>query len=142
MRYRLDKETAYKLKLIRKAKRAERKLRRRQDATWQQKHSWKCILAKAMRAFPTPSEKAMTPTLRRMGFLSQVILYGYIADFAHETKRIIVEVDGKIHEQQQDYDRERDDVFRIHGWRVMRFTNERVGKEPAKIINEIMEALS
>jgi len=142
MRYRLDKETAYKLRLIRRAKRAERKLRQRKEASRQQKFAWKCILADAMRTFPTPSEKVMTPTLHRMGFLSQVILYGYIADFAHETKRIIIEVDGKIHEQQQDYDRERDDVFRIHGWRIMRFTNERVGKEPAKIIHEIMEALT
>jgi len=141
MRYRLDKATRDKLKMINKAKGAERKLRQRTDASWQQKNSWKCILAKAMRTFPTAAEEVMTPTLRHLGFLPQVVLYGYIADFAHPTKRIVVEVDGGVHQTQKDYDAHRDDVFRSHGWKVLRFTNRQVKHSPNEIFDVITKEL-
>jgi very-short-patch-repair endonuclease len=51
-----------------------------------------------------------------------------------------VEVDGEIHEQQQEYDAERDDYLRHMGFTVMRVTTERVLCDLNGVICEIQTA--
>lgn len=105
------------------------------------KSQWKNVLAQTMRDFPTFSEALVTEPMKHMGFLSQVVLFGYIADFAHTYKRIIVEIDGSVHDDQIEYDHRRDEVFRSHGWKVLRFKNSQVTRHPMDVYDSIKKEL-
>jgi very-short-patch-repair endonuclease len=48
----------------------------------------------------------------------------YIADFAIMRSRVAIEIDGPLHEERRDEDKQRDDAFAVLGWRVIRFTAE------------------
>ena len=53
-------------------------------------------------------------------------LHFFIADFYSFEQKLVVELDGKIHEQQMHYDYERDLVISERGLKVVRFENEEV----------------
>ena len=55
-------------------------------------------------------------------FRRQHPLGGYVADFACLAPKLIVEIDGSQHADQQDYDARRDLFFKHHGFDVMRFS--------------------
>lgn len=48
----------------------------------------------------------------------------FIADFYCSEKKLVIEVDGKIHEFQKDYDERRDEILTNAGLRVLRLKNE------------------
>ena len=54
-------------------------------------------------------------------FRRQHPLGGYVADFACLAPKLIVEIDGSQHVDQQDYDARRDLFFKQHDFDVMRF---------------------
>ena len=76
--------------------------------------------AQSMRLNMTPSEKRAWEILKSLGFLPQQVVCGYIADFLHPSK-LIVEIDGPIHDKQKDYDMRRDSHLRNSGYRIVRF---------------------
>ena len=70
-----------------------------------------------------------------MKFLRQYIIphnedpkktHFFIADFYCAKARLIVEIDGGYHEEQEDYDLYREGVLLRKGFRVIRFKNEEV----------------
>ena len=75
----------------------------------------KLAQAKALRRQMTPAEKLLWRRLRRnqLGyhFRRQQVIAGFIADFYCDTARLVVEVDGGVHEQQADYDESRNDLL-------------------------------
>ncbi|NIA18496.1 MAG: DUF559 domain-containing protein [Simkaniaceae bacterium] len=61
----------------------------------------------------------------------------FIADFyCHECK-LVVEIDGGIHETQREYDKLRTGIINQSGLRVIRFTNERVINSLEKVIEQL-----
>ncbi len=50
----------------------------------------------------------------------------FIADFCCQDKKLIIEVDGPMHDQQKEYDKMREDVLRGMGFSIIRFTNSEV----------------
>jgi len=78
----------------------------------------------------TEAEDILWQRLRRnnlgVKFRRQHIVGRYIADFLCLPYNLIVEVDGKIHEQQKEQDEERTKYLNERGFRVIRFTNEEV----------------
>ncbi|MBI4725964.1 DUF559 domain-containing protein [candidate division TA06 bacterium] len=64
----------------------------------------------------------------------------YIADFYCHTKRLAVELDGRIHERQQEKDRLRDEVIDDLGLKVVRIANKDVleDKEVMKRISSVL----
>ena len=50
-------------------------------------------------------------------------LHFFIADFYCAEHRLVIELDGKIHEYQRNYDRERDLIIERLGLKVVRFKN-------------------
>jgi 5-methyltetrahydrofolate--homocysteine methyltransferase len=50
----------------------------------------------------------------------------YIADFHNFENKLIIEIDGTIHQYQAEYDREREEDIKTLGYKVLRFTNEEV----------------
>ncbi|MGV8815368.1 MAG: HsdR family type I site-specific deoxyribonuclease [Gelidibacter sp.] len=86
--------------------------------------------AKEMRLKPTKAEALLWVALRGKGidekFRQQHIIDQYIVDFACIKKGIIIEVDGEIHNSQQEIDHERTIVLESLGYDVLRFTNDEV----------------
>lgn len=89
--------------------------------------------AKQMRRKLTDAELRLWNELRAhrlmgLGFRRQYPVAGYIVDFACPSKKLIVEVDGSQHgdEDAQLYDAERTARLESDGWRVLRFWNSDV----------------
>lgn len=92
----------YQGKLIPRAKEL------RKDATKQENHLWYDFL----RGYP-------------MRFQRQKTIDGFIADFYCHVARLVVEVDGSQHYDEQGlaYDKERSAIFAEYGVKVIRFSN-------------------
>jgi very-short-patch-repair endonuclease len=83
---------------------------------------------------------------RRIGdakFRRQHAVEGFIIDFVCIEQRLIIEVDGEIHDQpdQQVYDRQRQSLLESCGFCVLRFTNAEVLRAIEAVIIEIGEAI-
>ncbi len=79
----------------------------------------------------TPSERHLWSYLRAnrfegLQFRRQQVINGYIADFYCHSASLIIELDGDIHDSQQEYDEERQQALEMYDFRVIRFTNNQV----------------
>ena len=81
-----------------------------------------------LRNNPTPEEDALWQELRnsRLGykFRRQHSIGNFIADFYCAEEKLVVELDGKIHEFQKEYDLWRTSVINELGMRILRINNE------------------
>ncbi|PQJ75843.1 leucine--tRNA ligase [Polaribacter gangjinensis] len=86
--------------------------------------------AKEMRANPTQAEAILWQQLKGKSlddkFRQQHVIDEFIVDFVCLSKKLIVEVDGKIHYFQQEKVAERTQILENLGYKVIRFTNEEV----------------
>ena len=101
--------------------------------------------AKLMRRELTPAERILWNALRRnqidgFHFRRQQVIDGYIVDFYCHAAALVVEVDGDVHDQQQEYDAHREKVLQARGLRVLRFRNERVMGDLQGVLREIVRA--
>jgi very-short-patch-repair endonuclease len=99
--------------------------------------------ARQLRRIPTPAEALLWERLRghRGGgfkFRRQQPLGPYIADFFCARAKLVVEVDGAIHGQREDYDLERTARLEAGGLRVLRFPNGAVLAAPDRVVAEIV----
>jgi very-short-patch-repair endonuclease len=101
----------------------------------------KAEFAEHLRRNMTPAEKRLWLDLKLIGFLAQQIIRGYIPDFVHPEKKILVEVDGSIHAIRKDQDSQKDDQLSAAGYRVLRFTNSQVLNENRSVLAAIRSAL-
>ena len=100
--------------------------------------------AKELRRAMTPSEKILWRHLKAnrlngLHFRRQQIVNGYFADFYCHQHELIVEVDGRIHELQKEYDAEREAYLIALGLRIIRFTNEEITKNLKSVLQKIVE---
>ncbi len=105
----------------------------------------KLALARAMRRAPTPGEAALWKELRerQVGdwkFRRQQVIAGYIVDFYCADLRLVVEVDGKIHDQQELQDACRDEQLNDWGVRVLRVREEDVCMRMLEVLRKIATA--
>jgi very-short-patch-repair endonuclease len=63
-------------------------------------------------------------------------------DFYCSAGKLVVEVDGGIHEEKVEYDRERDAYIAAHGLRVLRFRNEAVLHDLEGVLTAIRRAIA
>jgi very-short-patch-repair endonuclease len=87
--------------------------------------------AKALHRNLSPAEAKLWKQLRahRMGnihFRNQHAIGNYIVDFCAPRKRLIIELDGSQHLEQEAYDAERTSFLESKGYRVLRFWNNDV----------------
>ncbi len=66
----------------------------------------------------------------------------FIADFHCFEKKLIIEIDGKIHLKQLEYDQIREEILKEMGYSIIRFQNEEVLKEWPKVKSKLQEKLS
>jgi very-short-patch-repair endonuclease len=115
---------------------------------WQTPASiWQALkpLAREMRKSPTPAEDVLWQHLRseQLGvkFRRQHAIDRFIVDFYAREPRLIVEVDGPIHETRKEYDAMRQAYLESLGYRVVRFTNEQVLQDVHAVLAVIRAAL-
>lgn len=101
-----------------------------------------------LRDSATEAETILWPylrSLREQGYIfrRQHSVGPYITDFCCPAEKLIVEIDGKIHnlEFQQKYDKERTSYLNSASYRVIRFKNEEILTDPQRVIETILQDL-
>ena len=102
-------------------------------------------MAKELRKMETESEKLLWSRLHKnqilgLQFRRQHPINRFIADFYCPKIKLIIEVDGSIHElpEYQAHDIGRSEILNDFGITVIRFTNEQIIEEIDSIINQIV----
>jgi very-short-patch-repair endonuclease len=103
----------------------------------------KTDFARQMRRRPTRSE-AMVWERIRMNALGvrarqQVPMLGWIADFYIPAWKLVVEIDGSVHDGQRRADARRDHVMEQNGLRVLRIPAADVYADPDAVVDRIKQ---
>jgi very-short-patch-repair endonuclease len=99
-----------------------------------------------LRKQTTPAEKKLWAALRLMRedgihFRRQHAIGNYITDFCTPRKRLIIELDGSQHLEQEEYDGERTAYLKSKGYQVLRFWNHDIIKNIDDVLNVIWNVL-
>ncbi len=110
------------------------------------RHREKLKFKRDLRKNLTPAERVLWQELRNRKLLGtkwkrQDTIGQFIADFLCKEHKLIIEVDGGIHETQQEYDRLRTEIINVYGYRVIRFKNEEVLGELSNVSRRISEEI-
>ena len=121
--------------------------RERGNARGEFMHYKKKLFARELRREATNEEKKVWKILRGRGFLNlkfrrQHELEGFIVDFYCHDLRLAIEIDGKVHDKQKDYDRIRQALIQDKGITIIRVTNEEINKEANILLERIEEFIS
>ncbi len=121
------------------------------------KKYWDSIkeLARGLRKNQTESESILWNYLRNRRFneikffRQHPIIYSqfnrdyfFIADFYSAEARLVIEVDGKIHDFQKDYDLQRDLIISNKGLKIIRVRNEEVTSNVFNVLRSIEEVIT
>lgn len=105
--------------------------------------------AQEMRKNPTESEKVLWNILRKFRnkgyiFRRQHPVDIFIADFYCHKLKLIIEVDGGVHDSEQamEYDDGRSAELEKYGLNIIRFTNDQVLKETEEVTIHIQNFIS
>jgi len=111
--------------------------------------------AKELRREMTPAEKLLWQEVRAKklgvrfrrhtcpgGRCQGQIIQGFIVDFYCHKAALVVEVDGDIHDLQQEEDARREKVLGQMGLRMVRFRNDKIVGNLSVVIGEIKELIA
>lgn len=65
----------------------------------------------------------------------------FIADFYCHEKKLIVEIDGGIHDQQVEEDKQREEILKKMGYSILRFKNQEVMERWEVVEQQLLEVL-
>ena len=100
--------------------------------------------AKRLRQNLTPAEAKLWAALRNkqlqgLRFRCQHPVGNFILDFYCPSHKLVIEVDGEIHQSQIEYDTERTGKLAEYGCTVLRFSNEQVVNDLPGVLEEIKQ---
>ncbi|MDH2998769.1 DNA (cytosine-5-)-methyltransferase [Pasteurellaceae bacterium LFhippo2] len=103
--------------------------------------------AKFLRSNMTDEETILWQELRAKRFVNakfyrQKIIGHYIVDFVSVTHKLIIELDGVQHIEQQEYDEKRTQYLNELGYRVIRFWNSEINQNLDEVLDMIYYELS
>ncbi|ATS18944.1 hypothetical protein BRW62_09545 [Parathermosynechococcus lividus PCC 6715] len=103
--------------------------------------------ARELRLEQTPAEQLLWECLRdrklnNFKFRRQHNIGRYIADFYCHEAKLVIELDGGIHQAQIERDRDRDAWMQSQNLRVLRLTNEQVLENLETVLQAILNALT
>jgi len=106
-------------------------------------------LASALRQNATPAESFAWELFRDRRFLGlkfrrQHQIGGYVVDFYCDEKKLVLELDGPVHETnaRKPIDKKRDAYLKSLGLTVLRIPNQRLLDSTDQVLNEIAHALN
>jgi len=78
---------------------------------------------------------------RQMPFVFGI--YRYVADFYCPQRKLIIEIDGGIHNapEVKEIDIFREDIFNLSGYKIIRFNNEEIEYDIKNVIKRIKEMI-
>lgn len=98
-----------------------------------------------LRKEPTPAEAKLWSRIRNdqlgVTFRRQHAVGSYIPDFCSPKAKLIIELDGSQHLEQEDYDEERTKYLESQGYKVIRFWNNDVTNNIDGVILAIIYAV-
>ena len=102
--------------------------------------------SRELRKEPTPAETILWAHLRGTQLLGinirrQHAIGQYVPDFFSSKMKLIIELDGSHHLEQQSYDKQRTEYFESQGYKVIRFWNEDVLNNIEDALDKIKTAL-
>ena len=102
----------------------------------------KTTFARNLRQEATPEEIKIRKLLRnrkyfRYKFRRQYVIKGFVYDFYCHELRLAIELDGKVHENQKEYDDLRQQLIEEKGIRFIRITNEQINKDTQILLKKI-----
>jgi len=103
--------------------------------------------SRELRKAQTPEEAKLWGVLRNRAldgykFKRQTTIGSFIVDFSCSESKLIIEVDGRQHMEQEEYDIQRTAFLESQGYRVLRFWNNDVMKNIEGVAIKIQEALA
>ncbi|ABW27726.1 endonuclease domain-containing protein [Acaryochloris marina] len=101
--------------------------------------------ARRLRLNLTPAEQKLWKALQKrqlsgLKFRCQHAIGSFIVDFYCPQCRLVIELDGDIHNQQVEYDEARTEQFNQLGFRVIRFQNSDVMHHLDQVLQQIRYA--
>jgi very-short-patch-repair endonuclease len=98
--------------------------------------------ARNFRRAPTKSEAILWQAIRDrklagLKFRRQHPVGPYVADFCCAEARLIVEVDGPIHDSQEHRDRDRQELLEAAGYRILRIPSEDIERDVRPVLAKI-----
>lgn len=101
--------------------------------------------ASQLRKEPTPAEARLWSRIRNdqlgVNFRRQHAIGNYIADFCSTKAKLIIELDGSQHLEQEEYDDERTLYLESQGYKVIRFWNNDVMNNIGEVLLAITYAM-
>ncbi len=102
--------------------------------------------ARLMRQNPTRAESVLWQHLRKekldgSKFRRQHIIHTFIVDFYCPTGKLIVEVDGAVHQNQVEYDQVREEYLKAAGYHMLRFKNDEILDDIEHVLDVILQKL-
>ena len=98
-----------------------------------------------LRKDPTPAERKLWSKIRNdqlgVNFRRQHAIGDYIPDFACIERKLIIELDGSQHLEQEEYDAERTEYLKSQGYKVIRFWNKDVMKDIDNVMLAVIHAI-
>jgi len=98
-----------------------------------------------LRKESTPAERKLWSRIRNdqlgITFRRQHAVGNYIPDFCSPKAKLIIELDGSQHVEQEEYDEERTKYLALEGYKVIRFWNHDVMKDIEAVILSIIYAV-
>ena len=112
-------------------------------------------LCRDLRRQQTPAEKILWEHLRNRKLINHKFLRQhpicvassfskslyYIPDFFCYKAKLVVEADGPIHLLKREYDKNRDEVLKELGLKIIRFENNEILNDIESVLNKIIDAL-
>ena len=103
--------------------------------------------AKELRRELTPVEIKLWARLRAhrmqdIHFRKQHAIGNYIVDFCTPRRKLIIELDGSQHLEQEEYDLERTAFLESKGYKVIRFWNNEVTNNMDSVLSVIWDVLN
>ena len=102
--------------------------------------------ARKLRRKQTLAERILWILLRNRDlahykFRRQLPIGAYFADFVCSRHKLVIECDGVTHEGRELFDAARDAYMASRGYRVLRYTDERIHGNPDSVAADILAAL-
>lgn len=106
----------------------------------------KKIFARTLRKDLTKTEKLVWELLRKRKFMGfkfrrQHVLEGFVLDFYCPELKLGIEIDGRIHLKQKDYDKARQDIIESKGVTIVRVANMEILHEKRSILRTLEQLI-
>lgn len=111
-------------------------------------------VVRLLRCRGTGAERVLWEVVRNRGlgykFLRQhTISYKYegqnrffVVDFYCAELKLVIEVDGQIHESQEEQDNKRTEILKTQGIQVIRFTNREIKNDLRQVIQQLKNRIN